>query len=379
MFIIIKGNKMAEKRDYYEILGVERNASADELKKAYRTIAFKHHPDKSSDPESENIFKEASEAYEVLSNPEKKKIYDTYGHNGLNNSGGFSSGGFDFDSVFGDIFADFFGGGRRKPQRGRDLKQEITLSFKEAVWGVKRSFKIQKHIKCQTCGGKGVLNPDKDISVCNYCKGHGTINQSLGFFSMSQPCPYCGGQGKTIKNPCKSCKGDGVVTTTKEVEVSIPAGVDNGTRLKVQGEGEESFQGGQNGDLYLFINVEPHNFFEREEYNLHLNLEISFLDAILGTQIEIDGIGDDERFPLTIPEGTQQDTVFTIKNKGIKFINQNRRGDLFVKIKLLIPTKLSSKEKDLLLELKSIDEKNNEIEKKNESSIFRKIKEAILG
>lgn len=196
---------------------------------------------------------------------------------------------------------------------------------------------------------------------------------------MSQPCPYCGGQGKIMKNPCKSCKGEGVVIITKEVEVSIPAGVDNGTRLKVQGEGEESFQGGQNGDLYLFIAVESHKFFEREEYNLHLNLEISFLDAILGTKIEIDGIGDDEKFPLTIPEGTQQDTVFTIKNKGIKFINQNRRGDLFVKIKLLIPIKLNSKEKDLLIELKTIDEKNNEIEKKNESSIFRKIKEAILG
>lgn len=367
------------KRDYYEILGVDRDATNDELKKAYRKIAFEHHPDKSSRPESEDIFKEASEAYDILSKPDKRRLYDQYGHDGLQQGGGFSGGysGFnDIFSNFADIFKDFFGGddgaSSNRPRRGSDIKMELKLSFDEAVWGIKKELKVDRHITCSTCSGVGVMNPEKDMQICSACRGKGQISQSAGFFIMNQTCPYCGGKGKKITNPCKTCSGNGVVKETRNVEVNIPAGVDTGNRLKVSGEGEAGLKGGPNGDLYLFLTVEPHPHFEREDFDLHAILEISYLDAILGTELEIDGIKEGEKLSLKIPSGTQQDTVFEIKGKGVKVVNREMRGDLYFKVKIKIPQKIQKEERELLESLREIHHS-----KKEDKSWFRKILDAI--
>ncbi len=344
------------KRDYYEILGVSKDAGASEIKKAYRKVAFKYHPDKNSEPEAEGLFKEANEAYSVLSDDNKRARYDRYGHDGVNNNGqgfgGFGGGGGFGD--FSDIFSEFFGGGRAQ-RRGDDLKIELKLTFNEAVWGCKKEILVTKHEHCATCNGVGAENPRTDIVRCNYCNGTGQIRQGGGFFVISQTCPYCNGNGKQIKNPCKSCKGEGVVPVKKKVELNIPAGIDNGTRMKMSGEGE-AIDDGISGDLYIFVTVAPHEDYEREEYDLHRTLDIDYIDAILGTEIILDGIKQDEKIKLKISSGTQTDTVLKFSGKGVKHLHNERRGVLYIKLKVKLPKKVSKKEKKLLKELKALRE-----------------------
>jgi molecular chaperone DnaJ len=365
---------MSSKRDYYEILSVSKDASYSEIKKAYRKIALEHHPDRNPDnSDAESKFKEASEAYDILSNEEKRSIYDRHGHDGLNgmgNGGGF--GGFDFGDV-GDIFEQFFGGGQRRnrAQPGNDLKYKLNLTFQEAAWGVKKTIVVNKHDVCHTCNGVGVKNPKTDFKICSYCNGHGQVNQGGGFFVIRQTCPACHGKGKEILNPCSDCRGEGLIKKQKNVEVTIPAGIDNGNRLKVSGEGEPSRQNGENGDLYIFISVESHPHYEREEYDLHGTYEISYLDAILGTKISLDGIKENEKIDLNIPAGTQTDTVLKFHNKGIQNLYNKSRGVLYIKIVVKVPKKISKKEEELLLSLKTIEEENK---KNKDNSFFNKFK-----
>lgn len=364
------------KRDYYEILGVDQNTPGDQLKKAYRQIAFKHHPDRSSDPKSEDIFKEASEAYEVLSNPEKRKVYDTYGHDGLNNAGGRGGGFSGFSDMFNgfgfdDIFSEIFGGSRRggnRQRRGANIDMELSLTFDEAIQGIERVLNVQKQVICSSCQGKRVKNPQKDIERCPRCKGTGQVQQSTGFFVINQPCQTCGGTGERIIHPCSECNGHGVTHEKSEVTVTIPAGVDNGNQLRVPNAGESSPNGGPSGDLNLYIQVEPHPHFQRDSVHLYADLEISYLDAVLGTKLEIDGIKDNELLIVDIPAGTQPETVIKKSNKGVPYINRHQRGDILFKVKVTIPKK-SNKEEKILLEQLQILEK----ERAETPSFFRKI------
>lgn len=365
---------MSEKKDYYEILSVQRDASSMEIKKAYRKIALENHPDRNPDNAgAEAKFKEASEAYDILSNEEKRATYDQYGHDGLNGMGGSGFGGFDFGDV-GDIFEQFFGGGssrRHRTQPGHDIKFRLELTFEEAAWGCKKTISVNKHEVCHSCNGLGVKDPNKDLKICSYCGGKGQINQGGGFFVIRQTCPACHGKGKQVINPCKECRGEGLTTIKKDVEVTIPAGIDDSNRLKVNGEGEPSMDGGENGNLYIFVSVKPHPHYEREDYDLYGTYEISYLDAILGTKLSLDGIKKDEKIELNIPAGTQTDTILKFRNKGIQNLYNKNRGNLHVKIVIKVPKKTSKKEKELLIELKEIqeDNKNNK-----ENSFFNKFK-----
>jgi len=366
---------MSEKRCYYEILNIDKNANANEIKKAYRKVALEHHPDRNPDnPEAEAKFKEASEAYDVLSSDEKRSTYDRYGHEGLSGMGGGGGfGGFDFGDV-GDIFEQFFGGGgsrRNRKQPGHDLKYRLDLTFQEAVWGCKKTISVNKHEVCHSCNGIGVKDKNKDMKICSYCGGKGQINQGGGFFVIRQTCPACHGKGKQILNPCNNCRGEGLTTVKKNVEITIPAGIDDGNRLKVGGEGEPSPEGGENGDLYIFVSVESHPHYERDEYDLYGTYEISYLDAILGTKISLDGIKEEEKIELDIPAGIQTDTMLKFNNKGIQNLYNRNRGNMYIKIVIKVPKKISKKERELLVELKNIQEENK---KNKENSFFNKFK-----
>lgn len=347
------------KKDYYELLEIDKSANPDEIKKAYRKKAIKFHPDKNpGDKGAEEKFKEVTEAYQVLSDPAKRKQYDQFGHAGFE-QGGFNGGGFDFSNfndlgdIVGDLFGDFFGtfGGRKRAsrgQRGHDLKYAVTIDFMEAVNGVKKTISFAKMDGCQSCGGTGVAE-GKHPETCPECGGSGQVKVSHGFFMMSRTCPRCNGTGRIIKDPCKECRGSGRVRKEKKLEITIPAGVDNGSALKLRGEGEAGSNGGINGDLYVEIRVRPHDVFRREGYDIIVDLDISYSDAVLGTTVVVPTLTGNAE--LKIPSGTESGKVFRMKGKGIVPQRGYSAGDQFVSVRIKVPKKVSKKVKELLSQL----------------------------
>lgn len=380
---------MSSTRDYYEILGVAKNASQDDIKKAFRKKAKECHPDTNShNPEAEALFKELGEAYDVLGDQDKRQVYDTYGHEGLR-SGGYQPG-WDFAEGFpdlGDLFASFFGGGsgfssrrRTGPQQGDDLRIDISMDFLEAAFGVKKDITINKLEHCQPCTGSGAT-PGSGPAICTTCGGSGQIRQTtqtiIGHFMQIVVCNRCNGSGSTIMDPCKTCQGQGRVQVEKTVSVPIPAGVDTGTRLRLAQEGDAGPLGGPPGDAYVVIQIKPHPEFKRDGVHVFSAITLTYPELTLGTEIEVNAIR--EPVKLKIPAGTQHGHIFTLRNEGIPYLNQNsRNGDHFVEVRLSVPTHVNPEEKKLLERLYEI-----QTEKRRESgqsgSFFNRMKEAISG
>jgi molecular chaperone DnaJ len=336
------------KRDYYEILGVAREASADEIKKAYRQVALKHHPDRNpGNKEAEAFFKEASEAFDVLSDPEKRTRYDQFGHEGL--TGGFEARGFgsteDVFQHFGDIFSDLFGFGRSS--RGASLRAAVELEFTEAARGAEKTIELKRHEVCGACQGSGA-KAGTAPSTCAACGGHGQVMQSAGFFAIRTTCPRCRGTGKQIKEPCKDCNGGGLVRAKVELKVKIPAGIDTETRIRLPGEGEPSLEGGGRGDLFVDVTVRPHAYFEREDNDLLIDLPISFVQAAIGAEVEVPTL--DGKAALRIPRGTPGLQRFRLRGKGLPDINGGRAGDLIVRVVIDVPKHLTREQEDCLRE-----------------------------
>ena len=344
---------MADKRDYYEVLGVSKEAPADEIKKAYRRLAKQYHPDMNpGDKEAEQKFKEVNEAYDVLSDPDKKAKYDAYGHAAFDPSAGGNGAGFggfggfgDFGFDISDIFSNFFGGGsssrRNGPVRGDDINVRVTLTFEEAAFGVKREISFGRVQKCSDCSGSGA---EKGTSpkTCQKCGGTGQVKMQqrtpLGYMQTSKPCDACRGTGRIIEKPCHTCRGSGFVKTPKKLDVNIPAGIDDGQRIALRGQGNDGMNGGPAGDLNIIVSVRPHAVFEREGYDLYCEIPITYTEATLGAEIEIPTLEGKEKY--TIPEGTQNGTTFTLKQKGIKFVNGKGRGNLYVTVNVEVPKNL---------------------------------------
>ncbi|KTG16509.1 MULTISPECIES: molecular chaperone DnaJ [unclassified Guyparkeria] len=342
------------KRDYYEVLGVSKNASADELKKAYRRLAMKHHPDRNpGDEEAETLFKEAKEAYEVLSDPQKRSAYDQFGHAGVDGqgAGGFGGGGFGggagFADIFGDVFGDIFGGGRARggASRGADLQYNLKLSLEEAVRGTTVEIRIPTTEPCETCDGSGA-KPGTGKTTCTTCGGQGAVRIQQGFFSIQQPCPDCGGEGEKIEDPCTDCGGTGRVETQKTLSVKIPAGVDTGDRIRHTGEGAPGEKGGPPGDLYILIDIKPHPLFRRDDADLLCDMPISFATAALGGEIEVPTL--DGKVKLKIPEETQTGKTFRMRGKGVRPVRGGAQGDLLVNVHVETPVKLNKEQRELL-------------------------------
>ena len=356
------------KRDYYDVLGVQKNSSPEQIKAAYRKLAVKHHPDKNpGDKASEEKFKEASEAYHILSDKERKQNYDNFGHAAFENGGGGRGGfgNFDFSSNFSDIFEDFFsegfGGGRRSRKssfRGSDLRYDLSLTLEEAYTGKKENIKFSTSEKCNICNGNG-SKPGHDIGSCSMCGGHGQVRSSQGFFTVQQTCPQCSGSGEEVTNPCNDCSGQGKKQASKKLSVTIPKGVDDGTRIRLAGKGEAGSRGSGSGDLYLFINVYSHDLFKRSDENLFFECPVSIADAALGTAIEIPTI-DGGKAKIKIPAGTQSGKQFRLRGKGMPYMRGSGNGDLYVQINTEVPVSLNKEQKELLEKFRDIEnEKSN--------------------
>ncbi|MBR3679717.1 MAG: molecular chaperone DnaJ [Oscillospiraceae bacterium] len=380
---------MADKRDYYEVLGVGRSVTDEELKKVYRQLARKYHPDlHPDDPTAEDKFKEITEAYEVLSNSEKRSIYDQYGHDGLENGGmGAGAGGFSdvseiLESLFGGMgMGGMFGGGSRgmnanAPRQGKDLSASVTLDFMEAVKGKSQTIQIHRMESCSDCHGSGSAN-GSSAEVCSDCQGRGTVKATqrtpFGVISSSKPCPRCGGKGKVISNPCQKCKGAGRVRVPKNITVNIPAGIDDGQTLSVGGQGDVGINGGPNGNLYVAVNVRPHPLYVREGYDIHCDIPITYAQAALGDEIVVPTIDGNVKY--LIGEGTQNGTVFRLRGKGVTRPNRaNDRGDQYVKVFVEVPKNLSKKQKDLINQLEASLESKNYAKREG---FFKKLKDIL--
>ena len=358
------------KKDYYEVLGVIKSASSEEIKKAYRKLALKHHPDRNKgDKAAESKFKEASEAYHVLSDKERRKNYDQFGHaafEGAGGRGGFSN--FDFSNAFSDIFGsdifdDFFegfggSGGRRQRRssdfRGADLRYDLSISLEEVYNGKKQEINFSSSEKCGRCNGYGAEPGSKPIS-CSTCGGQGQVRSSQGFFTIQQTCPECNGSGEQISSPCKDCKGMCKKQTRKKISTNIPKGVDDGTRIRLSGKGEAGIKGGGNGDLYIFVSVEPHNIFKRSEENLFFEFPVSLADAALGTTIEVPTI-DGGKAKVKIPAGTQNGKQFRLRDKGMPIMRNKDYGDLYIRTITEVPISLTKEQKNLLEQFKKLED-----------------------
>lgn len=342
------------KRDYYKVLDVPRNASEADIKKAYRRLAMKYHPDRNpGDKEAEESFKEAKEAYEVLSDEQKRAIYDQHGHDGIDaarqggGGGGFSGG--DFGDIFGEVFGDIFGGGRRGGRsqvfRGADLRYELELELPQAVFGYTTEIEIPRLMECETCHGSGAAKGHTP-TTCDQCQGSGQMRISQGFFQLQQPCNRCRGTGRIIRNPCDTCLGQGRVRRTRKLSVKVPAGVSTGDRIRLGGEGEAGRNGGPPGDLYIEMNVKPHPIFEREGDDLSCEVPVSFATAVLGGSVKVPTLEGD--VSLKIPAETQSGRVFRLRDKGVKPVRGGDRGDLFCRVVVETPVNLSSDQRELL-------------------------------
>ena len=370
------------KRDYYEILGVERTASDQEIKSSYRKLAMQYHPDRTpGNPQAEEKFKEASEAYSVLIDGEKRARYDQFGHAGLGNGGfgGFDPSNFtDFSDIFGDLFSDFFGvnvnTGRRRnrAQKGGDARADVTLTFEEAAFGKKTDVKVRRYDNCEQCHGSGAAAGKGPVN-CTTCGGHGQVRYQQGFFSIARTCPNCGGIGRVIADPCTKCKGEGRIMREHTVEVNVPAGVEDGTRMRYQEQGDAGANGGPAGDLYVILHVKPHPFFEREGKDLYCSVPVSFSQAALGAEISIPTLEGD--YTLKVPDGTQSGTVLRVRGKGLPSIRGGGKGDLHVQVRVQTPTRLNKRQRELLAELSGTSAIENKPEPR---SLFEKVKE-IFG
>ncbi|MGZ4812698.1 MAG: molecular chaperone DnaJ [Terriglobales bacterium] len=373
------------KRDYYEVLGVTRTATEQEVKSAYRKLALQYHPDRNPDnPDAEERFKECTEAYTVLADADKRSNYDRFGHAGVS---GMGAGGFDptifqdfgdLGDILGSIFGmgDMFGGmaGRKRTwaQRGADLRHDLTLEFEEAVFGVEKKVNVRRHEACETCEGSGVA-PGHGPTTCRTCGGRGQVRYQQGFFSIARTCSACQGRGSVITDPCKACRGEGRQVRERMIDVKVPAGVEDGTRIRYSSQGEAGTHGGPAGDLYIVLHVKEHSMFEREGKDLHCVVPISFSQAALGAEIEIPTLEGVEK--LKIPDGTQSGTVFKLRNRGAPVLNGRGKGDLFVEVKVHTPSKLTKRQRELLQEFAGTDGIEN---KPQRATILGKVKD-IFG
>ncbi len=344
------------KRDYYEVLGVSRDASEAELKKSYRKLAMQHHPDKNpGDHTAEEKFKEAAEAYEVLKDPDKRRVYDQFGHEGLKNTGFSGPRGFeDIFSSFGDIFGEFFGGGG--PATGADLRLDLKVTFAEAAFGTQKEVDISKRVPCKTCDGSGA-KPGYPPQNCGTCRGTGQVVRTQGFFSVSTPCPDCHGAGQVITHPCKVCHGEGRTMEKKKLSVNIPAGVDDGNRLRLRGEGEAGAGGRPPGDLYVFVHVTAHDFFHREGEDIHCRLPLTFSQAALGAEIEVPLLEEGQTKVISVAAGTQSGQTLKISGGGIPSLRGRGRGNQIIHFMVETPKRLNKRQKELFKELAEIDGK----------------------
>ena len=371
------------KRDYYEVLGVQRGATDQEIKSAYRRLALQFHPDRNpNNPDAEEKFKEASEAYAVLADAEKREMYNRFGHAGIGAAGG--SAGFDptvfqdFSDIFGEFFGfgDLFGGGRSgrrtRAQRGADLREDITIEFEEAVFGAEKQITYRKHEICEACKGSGSAQ-GKAPASCRSCGGRGQVRYQQGFFSIARTCPSCQGAGSVISEPCPKCKGEGRVVQQKNIDAKIPAGVEDGTRIRFSGVGEPGANGGPSGDLYVVLHVKEHPFFERQGTDLYCVMPISFSQAALGTEIQVPTLEGEHT--LKVPEATQSGTILKLRHKGVPVLNGHGKGDLFVEVRVQTPSKLTKRQRELLQELQGITQVEN---KPQRTSILGKMKD-IFG
>jgi molecular chaperone DnaJ len=372
------------KRDYYELLGVSRDASDEDIKKAYRRLAMKHHPDRNPDDEkAEELFKEAKEAYETLSDEQKRAAYDQYGHaafeaggmggGGFGGFGGAGAAGFDFSDIFGDIFGGGGGrGGQSNVHRGADLRYNLEITLEQAARGTETKIRIPTMAECETCHGSGA-KPGTSPTTCSTCAGHGQVRMQQGFFSIQQTCPRCHGSGKQISSPCSDCHGAGRVKHHKTLSVKIPAGVDNDDRIRLSGEGEAGINGGPAGDLYVVVHITPHQVFQRENSDLHCEMPISFATAALGGEIEIPTLDGSAR--IKIPAETQSGKIFRLRGKGIKGVRSSTYGDLHCHVMVETPVKLTERQKELLREFQEINDKDSARHSPRSKSWMDKVKE----
>lgn len=378
---------MASKRDYYEVLGVPKNASDSELKKAFRSLARQYHPDVNKSPDAVEKFKEVNEAYQVLSDPNKRAAYDQYGFAGIDpnafGGGGFPGGGFGgFGDIFGDIFSDFFGGGssssgqrRNGPRRGADLRYDLDITFEEAVFGCEKEITVQKSVSCTSCSGSGA-EPGTSRKQCPVCKGRGSVSISQGFFTIQQTCHQCQGEGEIIDKPCKSCGGSGRLKQSSKLKVKIPAGVETGSKLKIGGEGEVGEKGGPSGNLYIVISVGKHDFFDRIGDDIICEKDITFPLAALGGEIEVPTLKGVVK--IKIPAGTQTGKTFRLRGYGVKSY-RNGEGDQLVKIFVRTPTELNDRQRELLKQLAEEDPESKATGIGSSKSFFDKVKQAFGG
>ena len=359
------------KRDYYEVLGVERAATKDDIKKAYRKVAVANHPDRNpGDTAAEERFKEATEAYEILADENKRQAYDQFGFAGVEGMGGggpqdFSNAFRDFEDIFGDfggIFDQFFGGGRRRGsrrenvQRGSDLRYDLEIPFSDAVFGTKATIEYGKEIGCDRCEGTGA-EPGSGSKTCPTCGGAGQVRRSSGFFSIASTCPTCNGDGTIVEKPCTKCGGGGLLKKNQKINVTIPAGVDDGRRIRIPEQGDAGPRGGPPGDLYVMLRVKAHDFFERDGQDVYCVVPITYSQAALGAELKVPTL-DDKRVKVKIPSGTQNNKILRLRNEGVPHTGSNRRGDMYIRILVTVPNRLSSRQKAILKELAEIDGDN---------------------
>lgn len=366
-----------KKKDYYEVLGINRDASDEEIKKSYRKMAMKHHPDRNPDnPKSEEHFKEAKEAYEMLSDPQKRAAYDQHGHaataQGMGGAGGGAAAGFDFADVFGDIFGGAQGRSRNSAHRGSDLRYNLEVTLEQAARGTETQIRVPTMAECETCHGSGA-KAGTSPTTCATCAGQGQVRMQQGFFSIQQTCPRCHGNGKMIASPCASCHGAGRIKQHKTLSVKIPPGVDNDDRIRLSGEGEHGANGGSAGDLYVVIHITPHSVFKRDHNDLHCEMPISFSVAALGGEIEIPTLDGSAR--IKIPAETQSGKVFRLRGKGIKGVRSQSYGDLHCHVMIETPSNLTDRQKELLREFEAINESDSARHSPRAKTWMNKVKE----